>query len=97
MGHHGIENPSPQRLVHPASDPADDALANMIQGSIEGIEHGQEDGQGDKRGNAVARQHAIVNLEHEKRSGQHQKVDDQAEDSRGDKSRPAGRYCRLNL
>ena len=46
MGHHGIEDPSPQRLVHPAPDPPDDALADVIQGSIEGIEHGQKHGQG---------------------------------------------------
>ena len=49
MGHHGIEDPSPQRLVHPATDPADNALADVIQGSVEGIEHGQEDGQGYER------------------------------------------------
>ena len=97
MGHHGIEDPSPQRLVHPAADPADNALADVIQGSVEGIKHGQEDGQGYKRGNAVAGQHAIIDLEHEKRAGKHQKVDDQAEDSRGYKGRPAGPYCRLNL
>ena len=97
MGHHGVENPSAQRLVHPASDPADDALADVIQGSIEGIEHGQKDRQGNERGNAVAGQDAIVDLEHEERPGQHQEVDDQTEDGRGNKSRPAGPYCRLHL
>jgi hypothetical protein len=97
MGHHGIEDPSPQRLVHPAPDAADDALADVIKRCIEGIEHGQQHGQGNQRGYAVAGQHAIVDLEHEERPGQHQNVDDQAEDGRGNEGHPAGRYRRLHL
>ena len=50
------------------------AVADQVHCPLEGEGAAEQDRQGDEGGNAVARQHPVVDLEHVERPGEHQQV-----------------------
>ena len=65
-----------QRLGKPAGDPDEDPIAHDVQDGLEAVEAEGQDAERDQGGYAAARQHPVVDLEHEKRAGEIQNVED---------------------
>ncbi len=85
----GFVHPIAEPLVQRAADAHQHAPADRIEQTLDRIDHGDHDGQPDQRRNTAARQHAIVDLQHEQRAGEHQHVDGAAEQPDGHEGAPA--------
>ena len=70
--HHDFERARRQFFVEPAPDAQQDAPAQHVEQPLEGEQHEDEQGKSDQGRNAAARQHAVVDLEHEERAGEAQ-------------------------
>ncbi len=84
----------PDLLVELVADAREHPVAHEVHDAHEGVEADHEHRQRDEGGHAAARQHPVVDLQHEQRPGQHQDVDDAAEKADCDE-RPARRRDRL--
>ena len=67
-----------------SADADEQASAHGVEQRLEDEQNGRQHTQRDKRRHAAARQHAIVDLQHEQRAGQHQDVDQPAEHADAD-------------
>ena len=67
-----------------SADADEQAPAHGVQQGLEDEQDGCQHTQRDKRRHAAARQHAIVDLQHEQRAGQHQDVEQPAEHADAD-------------
>ena len=72
--HDRLVNPAAERLVEAAADTHQDAAADQIEQAQRRVEPAGEDHEPDQRRHAAARQHAVVDLQHEDRAGQHEDV-----------------------
>ena len=87
--HDGVIDAHAHRLVEAVADAHQDAAADRFDGALRRIEAGDQDHQRDQRRHAAARQHAIVDFQHEQRAGEHQQIAHAAEHADGDESLPA--------
>ena len=72
--HHRIIDPRAQRLVEALANADENPAANEIQHALRGVQPGGEREQHDEGRHAAARQHAVVDFQHEHRAGKHQHV-----------------------
>ena len=75
QAHDDVEDAPAQRLVERGADAHEHAAAEDVEHALEGVEHEGDHGQADERRHAAARQHAVVDLEHEERARQVEHVD----------------------
>ncbi len=90
QAHHDIEHPRIERLVERSSDAAEDSAADQVEDTLRGIEEACQEDQTHQGRNAAARQHPVIDLEHEQRPGQIEQVDHAAHDADADKGAAAG-------
>ena len=76
---HDVISAARQLVIDGTTDPHQNAAADRIQNPLEQKQAGGENGQTDQRGNIVTRQHPVIDLQHEQRPGQHQNIDEAAE------------------
>ena len=70
----GVVDARAQGLVEAVADAHQDAAADEVDEALREVEAGDEDEQRDQRRHAAARQHAVVDFQHEQRAGEHQDV-----------------------
>jgi hypothetical protein len=73
--HDDVEHPWRQFFVERAPDAQQDAPAQHVEQALERKQHEHEQCEPDQRRKAAARQHAIVDLQHEDRAAQAQQID----------------------
>ena len=78
------------RLVEAGADPHQDAAADQIEHAERGVKRGRDGDERDQGRHAVARQHAVIDLQHEDRAGEHQHVAHAAEHGGRDERAAAG-------
>ena len=88
----GFVHPIAELLVQRAADAYQHAAANRIEQTLDRIDGCHHDGQPDQCRNTATWQHAIVDLQHEQRAGEHQHVDGAAEQTDGHEGTPAHRH-----
>ena len=66
-------------LVEAGADPHQNAAADQIEHAERCVKRGRDGDQGDQGRHAVARQHPVIDLQHEDRAGEHQDVAHAAE------------------
>ena len=76
-----------------SADADEQASAHGVEQCLEDEQNGREHAQGDQSWYAPARQHAVVDLQHEQRAGQHQDVDQPAEHADADEGSLARTEC----
>ena len=72
--HQRIVDAPAQRLVERAADARQNAAANGVENAERGEQAGDQDGEADQRRHAAARQHAVIDLQHEHGAGEHEDV-----------------------
>jgi hypothetical protein len=97
VGGHDVEGPSPKVLLNLAADADQQPRPEVFKKSIIGVDDQNDHDQRDKRRNAARCQDPVIDLQHEQRTGQHQDVDDAAEDGRGHEGPAAGLVDRLQF
>ena len=90
QSHHDVEHARVQGLVERGADAAEDAAAQQIEEALRHVEAGGDHDEADQRRHAAARQHAVIDLEHEDRAGQIQQVDDAAHHEHADERAATG-------
>ena len=90
----GLQRRRAKDAVEPAGNAIEDLAANSLQQPERDIEDDQQHGQRHERRDAVAGQHAVVDLQHVEWPSQHQDVDEQAEKA-GDQERVPNRSPRF--
>ncbi len=90
QAHDGIEHPGIEGFVERGSDPAQDSSPDQVENALGDVQPAGEDGQADQGRHAAARQHPVVNLQHEQRAGQIQQVDHAAHDADANEGAAAG-------
>ena len=85
-----VEHPAAQAFVERPSHPHHYARADEFQKAVKTVEDADQRHQRHQRRHGTAGQNPVIDLQHEKRAGQHQQVDDQAEHASRGKRRPAG-------
>lgn len=91
--HNGVVDTAAQRRIERHADPTQQANADEVQAALQEEQDDHQHGQADEGRHAAARQHAVIDLEHEHRSCQHQDVADGTEHrdaSQGRAARPQG-------
>jgi hypothetical protein len=73
---HGIVHDSPEVPVEQPGGAHHDARAHQVEHGLEAVGADQEDRQRNKGRDAVACQHAVIDLQHVERAGEHQDVHD---------------------
>ena len=86
-----------ERLVERLADAHQDAAAHQLEDALEGVEHRGEDGEAHQSRHAAARQHPVIDLEHEERAGQHQHVAHAGEEPDAEEGAAAGGERRRQL
>ena len=79
-----------QGFVERGADAAQDAAADQVEHALRHVEAAGEDDQADQGRNAAARQHPVVDLQHEDRAGQIEQVDHAAHQADADERRATG-------
>ena len=75
QANHGVEHPAAEGFVERGADPHQNASPDQVENALGNVQSAGEDHEADQRRHAAAWKHAVINLEHEKRAGQVQKVD----------------------
>jgi hypothetical protein len=88
--HDRLVHASAQRLVEPPADPHQDASADHVEQAERQEQEGGEDHEADQRRHAAARQHAVIDLQHEERAGELQDVTHAAHQGDRDEGSAAG-------
>ena len=68
----------------------ENAAADQVEDALGDVEAAGENHQADQRRHAAARQHPVVDLQHENRAGQVQQIDHAAHDADANKGAAAG-------
>jgi len=97
QAHDRIIDAQTERLVEAVADTNENPAADCVDDALRGVECPRQNEQRDERGNTAARDHPVVDFEHEQRAGEHQNVAHAAEHGDGDKSPPAGGQGRRKL
>ena len=90
QAHDGVEHAGIDGLVERGADAAEDAAADQVENALGDVQSGGENDQADQGRHAAARQHPVVDLQHEDRAGQIQQVDHAAHDADADEGVAAG-------
>ena len=90
QAHNGIIDPHAHRFVEAVTDADQDAGADRIDHALRGIKASGKNQQCHQRGHAAARQHPVVDFEHEQRAGEHQDIAHAAKQRDGEESPTAG-------
>ena len=88
--HHGVEHPLVERFIERGADPPEDPAADQVEHALRNVEAAGEDDQADQRRHAAAREHPVVDLQHEERAGQIEQVDHATHDADADEGGAAG-------
>ena len=88
--HHDIEHARVQGFVERGADAAEDAAAQQVEEALRHVEAGGDDDEADQRRHAAARQHAVIDLQHEDRAGEIQQVDEAAHHEHADERAATG-------
>src|ERR1700743_1518609 len=89
QAHDGVEDAGVDRFVQRGADTTENAAAQEIENTLKEVHAAGEDREPNQRRNAPARQHAVIDLEHEQRAGQVEYVDHAADDADADKGAAA--------
>jgi hypothetical protein len=79
QAHERIEYTNAELLIKIAPDTRADPAPDQVESALEQVKHGRQHDQRDQRGYAAAGKHPIINLQHEKRAGEHQEIAHAAE------------------
>jgi hypothetical protein len=74
--HHGVEHPRIERFVERGADSPEYAAPDHVEHALGHVQAGGNDDQADQRWHAAARQHPVIDLQHEDRAGQIEQIDD---------------------
>ena len=88
--HDELENAGRQPFVDPAPDAEQDASAQHVEQALKREQHQHEQRQSDQSWNAAARQHTVIDLQHEQRSGENEQADETACDRNADEGAAMG-------
>ena len=88
--HHGVEHARIERFVERGADAAEDAAADQVEHALGEVEPAGENDEADQGRHAAARQHPVVDLQHEDRAGQIEQVDDAAHHADANEGAAAG-------
>ena len=88
--HDGLEHAGVDGFVERGSDPAENASAEQVEHALGDVQSAGENDQADQGRHAAARQHPVVDLQHEDRAGQVQQVDHATHDADADEGVAAG-------
>ena len=88
--HHGFEHAGVDGFVERGSDAAENASPDQIEAALGDVEAAGKNHQADQGRHAAARQHAVVDLQHENRAGEVQQIDHATHDADADKGVAAG-------
>ncbi len=75
QANHGLKHPAAECFVERRSNPHQNSSPDQVENALGDVQPAGENDQTDKRRHAAARQHAVVDFQHEERAGQVQKVD----------------------
>ena len=95
--HNDIVDPAAEHLVQCRSYADQDTAADQVENALNHIETARQHDQTDERRNAAARQHTVIDLEHEERAGQIKNIDDAAHHTDADKGAAAGAQRRAEF
>ena len=88
--HHGFEHACVDGFIERGSDAAENAAADQIEAALRDVEAAGENHQADQGRHAAARQHTVVDFQHENRAGQVQQIDHATHDANADKGAATG-------
>ena len=88
--HHGFEHAGVEGFVERGSDAAENAAADQVEAALGDVQAAGENHQADQGRHAAARQHAVVDLQHENRAGQVQQIDHATHDADADEGAATG-------
>ena len=88
--HDGVEHPLVECFIERGSDPPEDPAPDQVEHALRDVEAAGEHDQADQGRHAPARQHPVVDLQHEDRAGQIEQVDHAAHDADADERGAAG-------
>ena len=83
-----IEQARAQRSIEGIGDTDENAGTNDIEERLRPEQHGSQHGQRHQGRHAAARQHTVIDLEHEHGARQHEDIDHEAEERDPQKRRP---------
>ena len=86
----GLEHAGIDGLVERGSDPPEDASAQQVEHALGDVEAAGEHDEADQGRHAAARQHPVIDLQHEDRAGQVQQVDHATHEADADERVAAG-------
>ena len=90
QAHHGLEHTLVEGLIERGADPHQDPSADQVENALGDVQPAGKNHQADQGRHAAARQHAVVNLEHEQRAGQIEQIDHAAHGADADEGVAAG-------
>jgi hypothetical protein len=90
QAHDGIEYPTVEGFIERGADTAQDSDPDQVKNALGHVQSAGKNGEADQGRHAAARQHPVVDLQHEQRAGQIQKVDHAAHDADADEGAAAG-------
>ena len=88
--HHGFEHAGVDGFVQRGSDAPENASADQVEAALGDVEAAGENHEADQGRHAAARQHAVVDLQHENRAGEVQQIDHATHDANADEGVAAG-------
>ena len=86
----GLEHAGVDGLIERGADPPEDPSPQQIEHALGDVQSAGEDDEADQRRHAAARQHPVIDLQHEDRAGQVQQVDHATHDADADERAAAG-------
>ncbi len=90
QAHDGVEHAGIEGFIERGSDTPEDSSPDQVENALGDVQSAGEDDQTDQRRYAPARQHPVVNLQHEDRAGQIEQVDHAAHGADADERTAAG-------
>ena len=91
--HHGFEHAGVDGFVQRGPDAPENASADQVESALRDVEAAGKDHEADQGRHAAARQHAVVDLQHENRAGEVQQVDHATHHANADEGVAAGAQC----
>ena len=90
QANHGFEHPVVEGLIERGADPTEDPGADHVEDALHDVHAARQDREADQGRHAAARQHPVIDLQHEQRAGQVEQVDHAAHDANADEGIAAG-------
>src|SRR6202011_5054630 len=86
----GFKYAKPELFIEVAADPRADPASDQVEPPLKHVEHRCQRHKCDQRRDAAARQHTVIDLQHEKGTGEHQDIAQTAEGCQTPKYPAAG-------